>query len=522
MTIQRGTDRANLLARQQMESATKARDKIKHGLPHLYEQKWYAWAKAYFDSRNSMNLLCAANQITKSSTQTRKWIHWATCQKIWPELWKKRPRQFWVLYPTKDVATAEWHTKLEPEFMPREEYKTHPIYGWTVEMDKKQIFAVHFNSGVTVYFKSYSQDVHSLQSGSVDAIFCDEELPEELYNELVFRLAATDGYFHMVFTATRGQLMWLKAMEGKETDELFPNAFKLQISMWDCQSYMDGTPGAYSADKIKRIIGQCKSKTEVLRRVYGKFVREDGRVCSEFDPLKNYMKPARVPAGWLIYSAIDNGGGGDSHPAAYVFFAVRPDYREGWIVFGWRGDDVVTTPGDVLEHWQTTQPTIGRPAGTVYDWAAKDLATIGERMGITLTKAEKSHDIGEHILNTLFKNNMLRVFDTPELRKLGVECLTTMKTTPKRQRKDDLLDATRYCAAQIPWDWSMIQVGDTDEQAAQKKKDKPWSPEDQAEEELRQRRGEAGRGKKSEEDANWSDYNEEIGYWNDQAGNGDG
>jgi len=68
--------------------------KIQALLPHLYSWPWYPWARAFFESRNKINLLCAANQISKSSTQIRKCIHWATATELWPSLWKTTPRQF--------------------------------------------------------------------------------------------------------------------------------------------------------------------------------------------------------------------------------------------------------------------------------------------------------------------------------------------------------------------------------------------------------------------------------------------
>jgi phage terminase large subunit-like protein len=92
-------------------------------------------------------------------------------------------------------------------FLPRGKFKDDPVYGWKEEKKQGDIVAIHFNSGVHIFFKTYSQNAEDLQSGTCDAIFCDEELPEELY-ELIARLNATDGYIHMVFTATLGQDFW--------------------------------------------------------------------------------------------------------------------------------------------------------------------------------------------------------------------------------------------------------------------------------------------------------------------------
>src|SRR6185295_15948148 len=80
--------------------------KRRENLPHIYGFPWYSWAKDFFDSTNRFNFLCAANQISKSSTQIRKAIHWATEKSLWEGLWPGRNvSQFWYLYPTRPVAT---------------------------------------------------------------------------------------------------------------------------------------------------------------------------------------------------------------------------------------------------------------------------------------------------------------------------------------------------------------------------------------------------------------------------------
>ena len=70
-------------------------EKLRVGLPFKYRWKFYPWAREFFESRNRMTLLCAANQISKSSTQIRKAIEWATNPDLWPDLWATRPHQFW-------------------------------------------------------------------------------------------------------------------------------------------------------------------------------------------------------------------------------------------------------------------------------------------------------------------------------------------------------------------------------------------------------------------------------------------
>jgi len=122
-----------------------------------------------------MLFLTAANQISKSSSQIRKMIHLATAKDTWPKIWKTKPLTFWYLYPSLLVASKEVEKKWIPEFLPRGKYKDHPVYGWKLEKDGGLITGIHFNSGVTIVFKSYSTNEALLQTGTVWYLAFDEE-----------------------------------------------------------------------------------------------------------------------------------------------------------------------------------------------------------------------------------------------------------------------------------------------------------------------------------------------------------
>ncbi len=434
--------------------------KLKEGLPFLHGWKWYPWARAFFESTNKLNFLCAANQISKSSTQIRKCIDWATDQTKWHRLWPaKRPIQFWYLYPTTAQANIEFLTKWV-EFLPRNEFKDDPTYGWQVEKKQGNVYAIHFNSGVHVFFKTYAQDVSALQTGSVDVIFSDEELPEDLYSELIFRISASNGYFHMVFTATMGQDFWRRVMEPEEKEEeALPQAFKQTVSMYDCMVYEDGTPSHWSEEKIQQVKNRCKSANEILKRVYGKFILDDGGRKYEAFDVKRHVKPRTpLPSGWVVYSGSDIGGGGRSHPGAVVFVAVAPDFRKGRIFLGWRGDGIGdTTAGDIYnQHELMKRENSLHPVMQSYDHGCKDFRTIADRNGGGFTPADKDHERGEDFINTLFKNDMLSIDETEELNKLALELASLRRDIPKNKAKDDFCDAMRYAITRIPWDWSAI------------------------------------------------------------------
>lgn len=431
---------------------------LQKGLPHLHGWKFYNWSREFFDSRNHECFISAANQISKSSTQIRKVIHWATATDLWPELWVNQPRQFWYLYPTRDVCHVEWVKKWKPEFMPRGEFEQHPVYGWKAEYYHNRIFAIHFNSGVSVYFKTYGQDVQDLQTGTVSYLALDEETPEELMGELLMRLAATNGYISGVFTPTLGQEYWRQVIEVRGTMERFPSALKLQVSMFDCLQYEDGSKSPWTLEQIHRAINSCKNDAEIQRRVYGKFIVDEGLKYASFSRTKNVKPGHPLPKNWNIFVGADPGSGGENHPAAIAFVAVSPDWKQGRVFRGWRGDGVVTTVSDVVEKViELSKDLHDRPVQVFYDWASRDFFNIATQMGLQVQPAEKSHVIGEQVVNVLFKNEMLAIYDYPELDPLCVELSNLKSKTAKTKAKDDFCDALRYAVSRIPWDWSAIR-----------------------------------------------------------------
>lgn len=451
------------------------RDELKDSLRHLYGMKWYLWAWNFFQSKNRYNFLVAANQVSKSSTQIRKAIHWATAMELWPELWPSRPTQFWYFYPDKGVGHAEYKEKWVKEWLPigpgdrvdgmvdwntiikEGAWHDHKVYGWKPTFKNQQIESIAFNSGVTIYFKSYEQGVMSLQTASVYAMFLDEEVPEDMLSELQARCFSPtiSGYMHFVFTATIGQEIWRATMEEKGKHEKFQAAFKQQISMYDCLHYMDGAPSPWTREKIDEIKANCKDENEVLRRVYGKFVVDTNRKYISFQRSKN-VKPAHMlPKGWLIYVGVDIGSGGTAHPAAIAFVGVKPDFSVGRVFKGWRGDGVTTDAADILNKFLELKGSM-KPVAQFYDHQAKDFFTVASRRKIPFMKADKGRETGEQLLNTLFKNDMLAIYDEPELMKGVVEFENLKNATPKSAAKDDFIDAIRFAVSQIPWDFSIL------------------------------------------------------------------
>jgi len=369
---------------------------------------------------------------------------------------------FWYFYPNKSTATIEFETKWKPEFLPRNEYINDKQYGWRADFRLGEIYSIVFNSGVTIYFKTYGQDIMDLQTGTVHEICMDEEPPEEMMSEIFMRLAASDGYLSAVMTPTRGQEYWREVFEERGPRERFPKAWKRQISMFDCQTYMDGTPSPWTTEKINFAINACSTPQQVEVRVNGKFANATGLKFGSFHDSRNVRRPEDYPPDqrwtkdWLFYVGCDIGSGEGNHPAAVTVLAVRPDGRFGRYIRGWRGDNEATTAGDVVE--KAVQMSHDLPVASLrYDHASRDFYNIAIGMGLTPTPAEKSHVIGEQVLNVGFKNQMIFIDDIEELRPLRSELRNLRRDTPKKSAKDDFCDAARYAATGAYWDWSAIE-----------------------------------------------------------------
>ena len=432
--------------------------KKKAELPHLFGFKHYWWSRIYFESMKRLNYLTAANQMGKSSVQIRKCVHWATESSMWSKLWPNRePSMFFYIYPSKPLATREYHSKWVKEFLPRGSMKDDSQYGWKPEFKNGEIYAIHFFSGISLYFLTYAMDVDDLQASTPDAIFCDEEPPVKIIPELLMRLEASKGYWHLCCTPTKGQQYFRDIFEGKTQ---LPDALVLVVSLYDATKYDDGTAGQYTLAEVKRRESLLANEKEIQLRIFGRFVRAEGLVYSGFDIDRNFkVMGTPIPNDWIIAGAVDVGSGGDEgHPAAIAFVAVKMGPKgatQGRVFKMWRGDGIETTNPDILQKYVELKGSMNMTWEN-YDHASADFKIHAQRAGINFVGADKgSKGIG--LLNSLFKTGMLTIdADHPEASKLLNELENFRVDQNKRKAKDDLIDAVRYCVTRINWDFSNI------------------------------------------------------------------
>lgn len=455
-----------------------------------------------------------------SSIAIRKNIEWACNKKLWPSLWDSTPKQFWYFYPSDQVATVEVEKKWVPEFLPRGDMKNHEHYGWDIEYKSGDVAAIHFRSGCSIFFKSYGQKVVNLQTSSVHMMTFDEEAPEEIVNECLARLRATRGYFNQVFTATRGLQLWYRAMECIGTaEEVFKDAWKRSVSMRDCMFYEDGTPSQWTPERIKEAESYCTSQSEILKRIDGRFVKDEGRKYLTFDPDRCLGDASeKIPRDWRYYAGVDIGSGGRGRSAgAVVIVACSPTLDRGRVVRTWRGDYEETTAKDILEKYKELREGISITQAC-YDYQSREFGLIASRSGEPFLPADKQRNSGEQIANTLFQSGALTidqgVYDN---QKLVTELMSVPAGEKNRKYQDDLTDALRYVLKLIPWDFVKIAPNlKFDDDQREDVPDTTWTKDQWFQWEIKQRRGEMFDEHQKNE---WQSFSDEVAAWNEIYGN---
>lgn len=449
---------------------------LKENLPHLFGHKMYQWQYDFFHSKNKNAFISAGNQLGKTEIQGRKLINLATCVDTWDQWFTTKPDCFWYLLPSKEMVEAIIDLKWKPGLLPKGIFKDHAKYGWEFKKAHGSYSYLHFNNGLRIYFKSYSMGAEVLQSGTCDYIAFDEELPWELYSELNMRRTARNGYLSGVMTPTIGQEEWRKTFEGVDSNELFPNAFKKQVALYDCQRFIDGSPSHWTNERILQVVQSCATDAEIQRRVYGKFVKSEGLVYPQFSIKKNVkpQHPIEFSKG-LIYTGVDPGAGKiseRSHPCAFTFVWVSADYSKGIVFKHWRSPvGMAIEPRDILKEYTKARGTLV-VCREMYDHHDADFQVVANRAGFAFEKADKRRDFGHQMINLLFKSGALYIFDIEEMTPLIQELTTLDLNTAKTSAADDSIDSMRYAITTIPWNWGKITDMEVDFGGEESKKEK--------------------------------------------------
>ncbi len=423
-------------------------------LPHLYGHPWYDWSYEFFHDMSRNAFLTAPNQVGKSSALIKKVIHFATEPKIWKKVWNKKPTQFWYLYPSLTQATTEFHEKWVKENLPSGKMKTSEKYGWSeVYGAQKNISAIHFKNGVSIYFKSYMQSVSSLQTSTVYFIACDEELPVKYWTELTMRRDAVDGLFNLVFTATLSQRFWFEVMElrGKE-NERFPDAYKRSVSLYECQEYKSGKKAPWTLEKIKRRESECESKEEILVRVNGRFRPYKTGIYSNFDDKKNVIeKKFIVPKGW--HKVIGAYNPKDSSGCAVCALAVSKDRQKCVIYYA---NKINKTTVETIAQYRAE---LGSVPAKFVNAEASDFHAIAQSGGEYFLETKMPRDGAKELVNTLFYTKILEVSKFDNCNDLTLQLQTIQEENLSDFKDFELIGALVCALSNMNFDFEEIING---------------------------------------------------------------
>jgi hypothetical protein len=428
-------------------------------LPHLYSLPWYEWAWDFLVSPKRINFLNAANQVSKSSTEISKTVLFATEPKLWDHLWpnrtKKVPTPFWYWYPSTKIATEEFENKWMDERLPLNEMKDDPQYGWKVKYLYGQVYYIRFNTGVTVYFRSYEQHPKNVQGSSIFYNACDEEMPESFYDEIWQRMSSpsVDGIFDMVFTATLGQKFWYDTMElmGKP-GERFKNAFKQQVSKWECLKYRDGSASPWTVERIKQQIIDCRNEAEVRKRILGRFAKAENLLFNAYDSKRNTI--AKVPEKTELhyYAAVyvcDKTG-----KAAISILGVNSEYSRCYLVDSHWFDSVDTTSFQIFSK---LMDRVGKKrfSGLYANKHASDFMKVADASKYGFVEVKKPNDNAAKLINSLLSDGLIQIVDTERNSDAKYHIAHCDKKAEDLEEYETL-GALILIASNVPWDFEKI------------------------------------------------------------------
>jgi phage terminase large subunit-like protein len=262
-------------------------------------------------------LFCAANRVGKTVTGAFEVICHATG--IYPDWWEgkrfNRPVTIWVAgessISTRDVIQFELlgsYNDLGSGMIPKHLIAGKPkVKSGVAEcVDTIRVKNV-FGGESNIVFKSFEQGRSKFQGTSIDVVWLDEEVPDEVYEECVYRTATTKGIIILTYTPFKGYTEIIKMH--KDSD----NQSKYIINVgWD-----DGVPHLSAETKKELLEGTHPAFIEVRTKgipslgagaVYP--VPEKDIIVDDFAIPAHWRKAYAMDVGWnktaVLWGAIDD------------------------------------------------------------------------------------------------------------------------------------------------------------------------------------------------------------------------
>jgi hypothetical protein len=184
-------------------------------------------------------------------------------------------------------------------------------------MHRKVTFPTSDGGKCLVEFRSADQDPSTFEQAKLTGVWCDERLPESIFNRLLARIVDRNGF---ILYSDIPEQMWQmdRLIEAEPRAGVYFQSFTMHDNAHNLP------PGAIDQAAARM------TQDEQRLRIKGEFVVMEGIIYREYQDSIHAIDPFRIPADWPKFRMIDYGA---SAPTACLWCVVAPNetiycYRE--------------------------------------------------------------------------------------------------------------------------------------------------------------------------------------------------
>lgn len=264
-------------------------------------------------ARKPVSLILGGNRSGKSWAMIAESQYIATGHSPWAEV-PKPPSVTWYVMPSMTM----FRRSIKPIFE-----KLSPI------LDIKKVYVrdgiVSYRNGSELHFLSADMRQRRLQGASIDVAFMDETPDEDVFDELLARVADRHGRLVLGFAPIDVTTYWVRDklylpyMAGERLDM---DLIEMPVADMEGHSLVPW----FTDEDIARFERQWPDPATRAARLYGQFVARSGLVFKGYDKEIHVVPPFKVPTNYARWWIVDP----QYHRFAGLFFAA--DDKESYYI----------------------------------------------------------------------------------------------------------------------------------------------------------------------------------------------
>jgi phage terminase large subunit-like protein len=271
--------------------------------PYLLFKPNRGFQEDFLNSRSRFRVVFAGNRSGKSKVSAYEVVRFALGLREGVEV----PNEGWVVSPDSRVAFVVMIPYVK-QFLGNQVKKFYK---------REQILEV--KNGSVIYFKSTDSGVEKFTGASIRYCAIDEDVPEEIFREIVMRTVDKKGDLWITITPLYSTWMYEKIYLRQFTDP------ELQVFQGSTYENASNLPEG-EIERLKTLY----SPEELQARLYGKFLFLEGLVYKEFSLNQHCVMPFHISDDWIRLRFIDVG---IKDPTACIWVAINKEdkyfvYRE--------------------------------------------------------------------------------------------------------------------------------------------------------------------------------------------------